>query len=107
VPKLRATSPTLARLNQLYASAASTRPGDPQAAGLLSAVHAEIEASFPHEWLLRWRLLECLTHMGAADSELGRKLHRRLEELEIYHGGKHPIALGLDYLRSQVGCSPK
>ena len=100
VPKLRAPSPTLARLDQLYAVTAHTQLGDPQAAARLRAVHAEIEASFPHEWLLRWQLLECLTQLGAADSELGRKLSTRLEELEIYHGGKHPIALGLDYLKS-------
>ncbi len=106
VPKPRAASPTLARLEQLYAATAHTNPSDPRAAARLGTVHAEIEASFPHEWLLRWKLLECLTQLGAADSELGRKLHLRLEELEIYHGGKHPIALGLDYLTSQASRSP-
>jgi hypothetical protein len=50
---------------------------------------------------LRWNLLECLTDLGQADSSLGRRLRDRLLELEQYLEGKHPIALGLDYLQQR------
>jgi hypothetical protein len=55
----------------------------------------------PHEWLLRWNLLECQTELGLSEGALGRQLKTRLLELEHYHGGKHPIALGLDYLEHE------
>jgi hypothetical protein len=99
VPKPRTMAPATARLNELYGLTSHGRErGSPQE---LSAIHAELAMSFPHEWLLRWRLLECLIDLGSGDSDVARDLSRRLEQLEGYYGGKHPIAMGLDYLKAR------
>jgi hypothetical protein len=92
-------APATARLNELYALTSRGRErGSPQD---LAAIHTELAVSFPHEWLLRWRLLECLIELGSGDSDAARDLERRLRELEGYYGGKHPIAMGLDYLKAR------
>ena len=99
VPKLRAMTPATARLNDLYAL--TSRGRERGSWEDLAAVHTELAVSFPHEWLLRWRLLECLIDLGSGDSDVARELSRRLQELELYYGGKHPIAMGLDYLKAR------
>jgi hypothetical protein len=43
-------------------------------------------------------VLEALIDLGMTDDPLVRHLEQRLRELEVYHGGRHPIATGLDYL---------
>lgn len=102
VPKGRAPSARHAELDRLYASAASLRRAAPdQRPERIAALHAELETRLPHEWLLRWNLLECLTDLGQASGKLGRQLRSRLLELEQYHEGKHPIALGLELLQQQ------
>jgi phenylalanine-4-hydroxylase len=102
VPKGRSPSAQQAELERLYATAASLRSAAPSLrAELIAAIHAELETQLPHEWLLRWNLLECLTDLGQAEGNLGRRLRTRLLELEQYHEGKHPIALGLEYLRQR------
>ena len=108
VPKARAPSARYSELDRLYAAAASLRSLAPQLRGeRIAAVHTELETRLPHEWLLRWNLLECLTDLGQADGDLGRRLRARLLELEQYHQGKHPIALGLDSLERQGPQPPK
>jgi phenylalanine-4-hydroxylase len=102
VPKRRPHSPRHAQLDALYAATASLRSEPASERGQrIEAVHAVLEAQLPHEWLLRWNLLECLTDLGRADGALGLELRARLLELEHFHGGKYPIALGLDYLEQR------
>jgi phenylalanine-4-hydroxylase len=102
VPKERAPSVRYSELDRSYAAAASLRSLAPsQRAERIAALHTELETRLPHEWLLRWNLLECLTDLGQADGALGRHLRARLLELERYHQGQHPIALGLDFLEQQ------
>jgi phenylalanine-4-hydroxylase len=99
VPKGRSRSASELQLDGWYVEterlrgqAASDQPR------LIAAIERELERELPHEWLLRWNLLECLTDLGLNDGALARQLRTRLLELEHYHEGKHPIALGLDYL---------
>lgn len=96
VPKRRELPPATARLNQLYEL--TRRAEQRSAPHELAAVNTELAVSFPHEWLLRWRLLESLIELGRGDSDTARQLRRRLLELEGYYGGRHPIAMGLEYL---------
>jgi hypothetical protein len=58
-------------------------------------IYAEAARNYPHEWLLRWNLLE---RLGGGDSTLARVLHAELLELETHYDGRHPIVMGLDYL---------
>jgi len=66
------------------------------------AIHAELTARFPDEWLLRWNLLECLCKWGeSADSRsFGSELERELLSLELKFARREPIASGLRYLAS-------
>jgi phenylalanine-4-hydroxylase len=104
VPKLRRVSHAERQLRGYYErSAALPNLPFPERRAALEALHSELEARLPHEWLLRWNLLECLIELGALDSQLGRDLRARLGALEHYYAGKHPIAMGLDYLSSRGG----
>lgn len=106
VPKLRAKSPRVLELEHLYGLAASARRrsrtlGNGGETDALRQIHAKLEQDHPHDWLLRWNVLECLKELGAADSPLGRTLAVRLRELEEHYAGQHPIALGLEYLEGR------
>lgn len=99
VPKLRSASRHHSEIERLYAATEGLRSAPPpQRPGRIAALNAEIDARLPHEWLLRWNLLECLTELGRTDSQLAKSLRARLWELEEYYEGRHPIALGLNYL---------
>lgn len=98
VPKLRAAAPATACLNELYEL--TSRGLERRSLQALATVRGELTVRFPHEWLLRWRLLECLIELGSGDSDAARELEQQLLELEGYYGGKHPIAMGLDYLKA-------
>ena len=50
-------------------------------------------------------MLDTLLAVGLDGDPLVRQLERSLRELEDHHGGKHPIALGLDYLRAHKGAA--
>jgi len=63
------------------------------------AIHSELGARFPDEWLLRWNLLECLCKWGES-GEFGRELERELLALELKFAHREPIASGLRYLSS-------
>jgi phenylalanine-4-hydroxylase len=102
VPKLRQTSAAERELRGYYERSAALRQTPPAGRrAALDILHAEVEANLPHEWLLRWNLLECLTDLGEAESQLARRLRARLGELEHHYAGTHPIAMGLDYLSSR------
>jgi len=99
VPKGRSRSASELQLDDWYLATERLRGQPPgERPVLIAAIERELEAELPHEWLLRWNLLECLTDLGLSDGALGRQLKARLLKLEHYHEGKHPIALGLDYL---------
>ena len=103
VPKLRPRSEDAAQLERLYAQTAELHRA-PGAASLqhIASIHTALEASMPHEWLLRWNLLECLLDLGLGQEQLARQLRARLLELEHHYRGEHPIALGLDYLAART-----
>lgn len=63
------------------------------------AIHSELRARFPNEWLLRWNLLECLCKWGETGSFAG-ELERELRALEVSFAEREPIASGLRYLAS-------
>ncbi len=68
-----------------------------------AAVHAELQRSFPDEWLLRWNLLECLCKLGESAPNaraLRQTLQTELLALELKFSEREPIASGLRYLSS-------
>src|SRR5690606_2803609 len=97
VPKPKVLSAAAARLDRLYADAREARRQGARGRATLEAVQAELVASYPHEWLLRWNVLDALLELGLSNDPLVQQLERQLRELEKYHGGRHPILLGLDY----------
>lgn len=98
VPKLQAASPSALRLARLYAEARDGRRLGLRGRAALDGVQTALDAQYPHEWLLRWNVLETLVELGMGGDPLALQLERRLRELEEHYGGRHPIALGLDYL---------
>jgi len=101
VPKPKVMPASTARLEHLHAVARDARRQGARGRATLEAVHAELGASYPHEWLLRWNALDALIELGLSNDPLVQQLERQLRELEDYHGGRHPIALGLDYLSTR------
>lgn len=105
VPKPRGQPPEALRLERLYADAAEARRLGVRGKPALDAVHAELGARYPHEWLLRWNVLAVLIELGLAADPLVPRLERQLRELEHHYAGRHPIALGLDYLAARRGAA--
>lgn len=101
VPKARSRTRAALELEQLYAQARCARQGGPGARATLQRVQRELDARYPHEWLLVWNVLEALVDLGINDASLLAGLERRLGELEEHYAGRHPIALGLGYLRAR------
>jgi len=100
VPKPKTAPPATLRLERLYGDTRDARRQGARGRATLEAVHAELGGSYPHEWLLRWNVLEALLDLGLSNDPLALQLERQLRELEVYHGGRHPIVLGLDYLKN-------
>jgi phenylalanine-4-hydroxylase len=101
VPKpkrLDAKNTQLERLYRALAELPAPRPGSGRDARS-AAVHTELGAHHPHEWLLRWNLLE-RTLAAGDDPQLAALLASELLALEAHHGGRYPIVMGLDYLRA-------
>ncbi|HYQ00219.1 MAG TPA: aromatic amino acid hydroxylase [Polyangiaceae bacterium] len=69
------------------------------ALAVFQTIHAELRATFPDEWLLRWNLLECLCKWGETGA-FGAELERELQALELKFARREPIASGLRYLAS-------
>jgi phenylalanine-4-hydroxylase len=101
VPKPRTRSARELDLTGLYARVASA-PRGAAALDELSAVYAELERSYPHEWLLRWNLLERLVKLPEAEP-LARRIAAELEALEVHFERREPIAMGLRFLASESG----
>jgi phenylalanine-4-hydroxylase len=101
IPKPRVFPPTHAQLIQLYDEALTVlRQGmGSQIVHTFERIHAQLEARYPDDWLLRWNLLESLAKLGKG-AELGADLTRELERLELRYAHREPIATGLSYVRS-------
>jgi len=104
VPKPRALAARERELLQMYerARAAFRERAGSDALPVFHGIHAQLEARFPDEWLLRWNLLECLCKWGERGS-FARRLERELLALEVKFDYREPIASGLRYLASLSG----
>jgi hypothetical protein len=60
-------------------------------------VHGALCAHFPHDWLLRWNLLESLQKLGLR-VPVADALRAELEQLEVHYQYRQPIASALAYL---------
>ena len=101
VPKPRQLEMREQELLSLYERAIDafrTRAGS-AAVPLFHAIHGELCARFPNEWLLRWNLLECLCKWGEC-GKFGQQLERELLALELKFAHRELIASGLRYLAS-------
>jgi phenylalanine-4-hydroxylase len=98
VPKPRARSARELELTRLYERVAGASRS---AAALdeLSAVHAALDHAYPHEWLLRFNLLERLLKLPDA-AGLARRVAGELEALELHFERREPIQMGLEFLAS-------
>jgi hypothetical protein len=103
VPKTHAGPPSGQALLALYGQAlAALRSAlGSDVVPVFERVHRELSRDFPHDWLLRWNLLESLLKLGAGVS-LAERLARELEELEVHHQYRQPIASGLRYLQGRA-----
>ena len=105
VPKPRLLAKREQALLSLYERAIEAfrnRAGS-SALPVFQAIHTELAARFPNEWLLRWNLLESLCKWGehgasAERGSLGTELERELLALELKFAHREPIASGLRYL---------
>ncbi|HEY3256325.1 MAG TPA: aromatic amino acid hydroxylase [Polyangiaceae bacterium] len=104
VPKPRTLATREQALLSLYerAIAAFRNRVGSGALPVFRAIHAELAAHFPDEWLLRWNLLECVCKWGerAESAAFGRELEQELLALELKFAHREPIASGLRYLAS-------
>lgn len=101
VPKPRQLATRERALLSLYERAIEAFRNRAGSAALpvFQAIHSELRARFPDEWLLRWNLLECLCKWGETGA-LGAELERELLALELKFAEREPIASGLRYLAS-------
>jgi phenylalanine-4-hydroxylase len=83
-------------LRTLYEREASTRESA-CASAALADIHDVLVRDHPHEWLLRWNLLDRLSRLGV-DAARCKALAAELGRLETHFERKHPIATGLRYL---------
>jgi len=104
VPKPRTLATRERALLSLYERAieAFKKQAGSTALPVFRAIHAELGARFPDEWLLRWNLLECWCKWGesAESASFGRELETELLALERKFAYREPIASGLRYLSS-------
>ncbi len=104
VPKPRALATREQALLSLYERAieAFKNQAGSSALPVFRAIHAELAARFPDEWLLRWNLLECVCKWGEGGKSgtFGSELERELLALELKFAHREPIATGLRYLSS-------
>jgi len=99
VPKPRELAARERALLALYERAIEVFRNQAGSAALsaFQAIHAQLAARFPNEWLLRWNLLECLCKSGES-GPFAQELQRELLTLELKFGEREPIASGLRYL---------
>lgn len=99
VPHPRGYPADEARMIELYARAlaahASSATGDMLTS--FREIHQVLAEQYPHDWLLRWNLLESLVKRSM-QGELSDQLRSELTRLERDFNGEQPIASGLSYL---------
>ncbi len=98
-PKPRSYPPKERAMIALYqrALAAHTHASDAALLTEFQKLHSALVSDFPHDWLLRWNMLESLVKRSK-HGPLTRQLRQELTELEHLYEGKQPIASGLTYL---------
>jgi len=103
VPKPRELEQRERALHSLYERAieAFRNQAGSKAVPAFQAIHAELVARFPDEWLLRWNLLECLCKCGQSGS-FAQQLEGELLALELKFAQREPIASGLRYLAASA-----
>jgi hypothetical protein len=103
VPKANTVPPRESALLGLYEAALAALSSSAGSAVIpvFERVHSELCRNFPHDWLLRWNLLESL-QKRALQTPLAADLARELEELEVFYQHRQPIASGLAYLARTV-----
>jgi hypothetical protein len=84
VPAQRSPQPRQADLLRLYEQAVAAWHGrlGRDVVPVFEALHRDVQASYPDEWLLRWNLLESLARLGR-DTALETQLVDELHALEI------------------------
>lgn len=102
VPKQRTRSEREAGLVGMYERIAAARSevDANERLSVLEAAHGVLAQREPHEWLLRWNLLEMALATPGAEA-LARTLDAELEALEIAYDRREPIAMGLRFLRGR------
>jgi hypothetical protein len=83
-------------LRILYEREAETRESA-SAGSVLAGIHDALVRDHPHEWLLRWNLLDRLSRLGI-DAARCKALVAELARLEVHFERKHPIETGLRHL---------
>jgi phenylalanine-4-hydroxylase len=108
VPKPRSFDARQRELLALYerALAAFHALGGRELEAACASVVAQLDATHPDEWLLRFNVLESLVKAGEGAALQG-KLEADLERLELRFGGREPIATGLAYVRALTGHTPE
>jgi phenylalanine-4-hydroxylase len=101
-PSVRQLDPAERDLRMLYeeASLAWRRRFGQSFVPTFERVHRVLVERYPHEWLLRWNLLENLLELG--ETEKTQDIARELELLERHYQEREPIATGLRSLRARV-----
>ena len=98
VPRPHTLPEADAQMLRLYQQAERAHNrGAPAMATEFPRVHDALVRAAPHEWLLRWNLLESLLRVGV-DLPLTRQLRGELERLEVEFAHRQPITSGLRYL---------
>jgi len=99
VPKRHTLPPREQSLLGLYESALGALGSSlgAEVTPVFERVHRDLVRHFPHDWLLRWNLLESLQKLRLK-VELADELRRELELLEVHYQYRQPIASGLAYL---------
>lgn len=101
VPKARSLPPREGAMLSLYETALGALRSSlgSDVLPVFERLHRELERDFPHDWLLRWNLLESLQKLGI-EGTLASTLRTELTTLEAYYEYRQPIASGLRYLAS-------
>jgi phenylalanine-4-hydroxylase len=99
VPKAHTVPPREHELLGLYeASLAVLRSSlGSEVVPVFERVHRALVEHFPHDWLLRWNLLESL-QKRQLQPPVAEVLRHELEQLEVHYQYRQPIASGLSYL---------
>jgi phenylalanine-4-hydroxylase len=103
VPKARVAAPAEAELLGLYEAALTALRSSlgAEVVPVFERVHRGLRERFPHDWLLRWNLLESLQKL-TLDVPLAEALRGELAQLETHYHYREPIASGLRYLSRAV-----